>query len=181
MTYIIMFAKRHVFTLSMAPFAFRKVSPKWFTRTFPSPSKKQETEPLLIWEAFFTPRILTLRLNPSKVQVTLITYQPNLVARQFGLVQVLPKFMYDKKGNLLLHNAVHTEATALKQIARYTGRTQLTPFNFKPRFLYSREFGKWWDKYYVEEFCDVTSFIQLFDKAFLLVQEKTRKGTYTLI
>jgi hypothetical protein len=87
--------------------------------------------------------ILTLRFNPSKVQVTLITYQPNLVARQFGLVQVLPKCLYDKKSNLLLHNAVHTETTALKQIARYTGRTQLTPFNFEPNFLCIREFGKW--------------------------------------
>lgn len=92
---------------------------------------------MLIWEAFLTPWILTLRLNPSKVQVTLITYQPNLVARKFGLAHVLPKFLYDKKGSLLLHNAVHTEATALKQIAKYTGRTQLTSFNFEPGFLYS--------------------------------------------
>lgn len=40
MSYIMMFAKRHVFTSSMAPFAFKKYGPKWFTRTFPSPSKK---------------------------------------------------------------------------------------------------------------------------------------------
>lgn len=81
MGYIMMFAKRHVSTLSMAPFAFKKIGPKWFNRTFPSLSKKHETKSLLIWEAFLTPRIQTLRLNPLKVQVTLITYQPNLVAR----------------------------------------------------------------------------------------------------
>lgn len=40
MGYIMMFAKRHVFTSSMAPFAFRKYGPKWFIRTFPSLSKK---------------------------------------------------------------------------------------------------------------------------------------------
>jgi hypothetical protein len=169
MSYIMMFAKSHNFTSSMAPFALRKVGPRWFTRTFPSSSKKQETKSLLIWEAFLTPQILTLRFNPLKVQVTLITYQPNLVARQFGLVQVLLKCLYDKKSSLLLHNVVHTETMAFKQIAKYTGRTQLTPFHFEPSFLCSREFGKWWAKYYIEEFCDVTSFIQLFDKAFLLV------------
>lgn len=40
MSYTMMFAKRYVFTLSMAPFVFRKYDPKWLTRTFPSPSKK---------------------------------------------------------------------------------------------------------------------------------------------
>lgn len=40
MSYIMMFSKCHTFTSSMAPFAFRKIGPKWFTRTFPSPSKK---------------------------------------------------------------------------------------------------------------------------------------------
>lgn len=181
MSYIMMFAKSHNFTSSMAPFALRKVFPRWFTRTFPSLSKKQETKSFLIWEAFLTPQILTLRFNPSKVQVTLITYQPNLVTRQFGLIQVFLKCLDDKKSSLLLHNSVHTEAITFKQISKYTGRTQLTPFHFELSFLYSREFRKWWAKYYIEEFCDVTSFIQLYDKAFLLVRERTKKGTYTLI
>lgn len=43
MGYIMMFSKHHVFTSSMAPFTFRKIGPKWFTRTFPSLSKKQKT------------------------------------------------------------------------------------------------------------------------------------------
>lgn len=60
MSYIMMFANRHTFTSSVAPFTFRKVGPKWFIRTFPSLSKKQETKSLLIWEAFLMPRILTL-------------------------------------------------------------------------------------------------------------------------
>lgn len=107
-----MFTKRRVFTSSMAPFAAWKCGPEWFTRHFPSSSKKGETKSLLIWEAFLTPRILTLRLNPSKVQVTLIAYQSNLVSRQFGLIQALPNCLYDKKGILPLQ--VHNEATTLK-------------------------------------------------------------------
>lgn len=43
MGYIMMLSKRHVFTSSMASFASRKYGPKCFTRTFLSPSKKQET------------------------------------------------------------------------------------------------------------------------------------------
>lgn len=70
MSYIMMFSKSHNFTSSMAPFALRKVVPRWFTRTFPSSSKKQETKSLLIWEAFLTPQILTLRFNPLKLHHT---------------------------------------------------------------------------------------------------------------
>ena len=136
---------------------------------------------MLIWEAFLTPKVLTLRLNPLKIHVTLIAYQPNLVARQFGLIQALPKCLYDRKGSLLLYNAVHNEATTLKQIARYNGKTQLTLIKFETSFLCTREFGGWWNAYYTEEFYDVPSFIQHIDKVFLLVQERTKKGTYTLI
>ena len=103
------------------------------------------------------------------------------MARQFGLIQALPKCLYDKQGNLFLYNVVYNEATTLKQIARYTGKIQLTPINFETNFLCTREFGIWWNAYYTEEFYDVPSFIQHIDKAFLLMQERTKKGTYTHI
>lgn len=80
MSYVMMFEKHHEFTSNMAPFTTRKYGPEWFTRHFPSPTKNQEIESLLIWETFLTPKLITLRLNPSKSQVTLIAYQPNLVA-----------------------------------------------------------------------------------------------------
>lgn len=89
--------------------------------------------------------------------------------------------MYDKNGSLLLYNAIHNEATTLKYIARYTRKTQLTPINFETSFLCTREFGIWWNAYYTKEFYDVPSFTQHIDKAFLLMQERTKKGTYTLI
>ncbi|XP_050877146.1 uncharacterized protein LOC127080900 [Lathyrus oleraceus] len=85
--------------------------------------------------------------------------------------------MYDKKGSLLLYNAIHNEATTLKQMARYTGRTQLTPVNFKTSFLCTREFRRWWNEYYTKDFYDVPFFIQHIDKAFLFVHETTKKAT----
>lgn len=181
MSYVMMFARRHDFTSNMAPFATRKYGPKWFTRPFPSPTKNQETKSLLIWEAFLTPKLITLRLYPSKSQVILIAYQPNLVARQFRLIQILPKCLYDRKSTLFLYNANQNKTTTLKQIARYTGRTHLTPISFEPSFLCTPEFGKWWSQYYVEEFYDAPSFTQHFNKAFFFEQEKIKKGTYTHI
>lgn len=138
-----MFARRHEFASNMAPFAAKKYGPTWFRRPFPSPTKKQETKSLLLWEAFLTPKLIILRLYSSKIQVTLIAYQSNLVARQFGLVQALPKCLYDKKINLLLYNAIHNETTIVKQIAQYTGRMHLAPVKFEPCFLCTPEFEKW--------------------------------------
>lgn len=48
MSYVMMFAKHHEFTSNMAPFATRKYGPEWFTRPFPSPTKNQEIESVLI-------------------------------------------------------------------------------------------------------------------------------------
>ena len=78
--YVMMFAKCYNFTPTMAPFASRMCGPEWFTRKFHFPSKDKEAESIAIWEAFLTPSVFSLRLNQSKSQVTLIEYQPNLVA-----------------------------------------------------------------------------------------------------
>lgn len=116
LSYVMMFARRHEFTSNMALFAARKYGSTWFKRHFPSPAKKQETKSLLLLEAFLTPKLITLRLHPSKIRVTLIAYQPNLVAQQFGLVHSLLKCLYEKKSNLLLYNVIHNETTVVKQI-----------------------------------------------------------------
>jgi hypothetical protein len=138
--YVMMFSKRYNFTPTMAPFASRMYDPEWFTRKFPSPSKDKEAESIAIWEAFLTPRVFSLRLNQSKIQVTLIAYQSNLVSRQFGLIQILPKPLYAKKNSLILYNKIHTEATSSRKITRYVGKTKLTPVAFKPYFLCTHEF-----------------------------------------
>lgn len=106
----------------MAPFASRMCGPKWFTRKFHFPSKDKEAESISIWEAFLTPRVFSLRINQSKIQVAFIAYQPNLVEQQFGLIQILPKPLYAKKNSLILYNAIHTEATSSRQVSRYVGQ-----------------------------------------------------------
>lgn len=75
-----MYAKRYNFTPSMAPFTNRTHNPEWFTKKLPTPSKDQEAVSLSIWEAFLTPKLISLRLRPSKNQNVLLNYQPNLVS-----------------------------------------------------------------------------------------------------
>lgn len=100
--YVMIFTKCYNFTPAMAPFASRTCGLEWFTRKFPSPLKDKEAESIAIWEAFLSPRVFSLKLNQSNIQVILIAYQPNLVARQFGLIQILPKPFYAKKNSLIL-------------------------------------------------------------------------------
>ncbi|XP_050874941.1 uncharacterized protein LOC127078535 [Lathyrus oleraceus] len=173
--YVMMFAKRYNFTPTMAPFAFRTYGPDWFTRKFPYPSKDKEAESVAIWEAFLTPRVFSLRLNQSKSQVTLIAYQPSLVARQFGIIQIFPKPLYARKNSLLLYNAIHTKATSSRKIARYAGQTKLSPFSFKPYFLCTHELDLCWCDYYATNFFNVPAFHRHLTKAFSSVQDKVKK------
>src|SRR3954464_13030988 len=109
----------------MATFLQRTVGPEWFTRRFPATSPDQQTESVTIWEAFLTPRLLYHRLRPSKSQCVLLCYQPNLVSRQFGLVQIKPKCLYEKRNHMCLHTLYLTEDECETKIARYTGVTNL--------------------------------------------------------
>lgn len=101
-SYVMVFVKLYNFTSSMASFSTRPYGPEWFTRKFLALLKDQATESISIWETFLTPRVISPKLRPSKNQITLLSYQPNLVALQFGLIQILPKPLFTKK-NALLH------------------------------------------------------------------------------
>lgn len=131
---------RYNFTPSMAPFAHRTHGPEWFTRKFPAPSKDQEVESPSIWEAFLTPKLIALRLRLSKNQNALLSYQPNLVSRQFGLNPIMPKLLFNKKSSVILYNMHHTEVECNEEISRYVGITQFTPISFKPSFYCTQEY-----------------------------------------
>lgn len=83
--YVMMYPKRNNLTSSMVPFSDRIHGPKWFTKKFPPLSKDHEAESMAIWDAFLTPKLVLIRLRPSKNQLILLIYQPNLVSRQFSL------------------------------------------------------------------------------------------------
>ncbi|XP_058768267.1 uncharacterized protein LOC131641989 [Vicia villosa] len=181
LAYVMMFAKRYQFSYSMAPFVRRVVGPKWFTREFPATSSDHQTESLAIWEAFLTPRLFYHRLRPSKGQCILVYYQPNLVSRQFGLVQVKPKCLYDKRNHMCFRTLYLTEDECDTKIARYTDVFTLSPISFAPFFYSTPDFQQWWSDYYTTQIYDVEGLTRELTEAFTAVQDKFHKGTSTHI
>lgn len=180
-SYVVAFAQRHQFTPSMAPFAFRKVGPDWFVRKFPATKEKDVEESNAIWTTFLTPRVMALRLQPTKNQVALLGYQPNLVCRQFGLVQLLHKPLFSRKNKVLLYNMRYHEKDAPNILAFYSNRAELVPTAFEPCLFTTPEFADWWKHYYSMEFLDVKGFKHQLTIAFSTLQVKKYKGRYTHI
>ena len=82
-----------VFTPSLAPFTTRVRGPAWFRKEFPTSSIEDEAEINAIWKAYLTPTFLSSRITTSG-PYGVYGYQPNQVARQFGLVQPKPSSLY---------------------------------------------------------------------------------------
>src|SRR4051812_8359149 len=181
LAYMMMFAQRHQFDPSMAPFVHRTKGPEWFTQKFPPTSQDQQTELMEIWASFLTPRLFLHRLRPSKGQCTLVCYQPNLVSRQFGLVQIKPKCLYEKRSHICFHTLYLSEEECEKKVNRYAGVTKLSPIPFEPSFYCTPDFHQWWTDYYTSQILDADSLTQELTAAFADVQENFRKGTTTHI
>src|SRR3954464_14997368 len=144
-------------------------------------SPDQQTKSMIIWEAFLTPRLFYHRLRPSKGQCVLLCYQPNLVSRQFGLVQIKPKCLYEKRNHMCLHTLHLTEEECESKIARYAGVANLSPIPFEPAFYSTPDFQQWWTDYYTMQIFDAESLTRKLTEAFADVQEKFHKGTSTHI
>ena len=129
---LMMFVRRHKYTPSMAPFAARSHGPEWFTRPLLNLSTKQQVESLQIWEAFLTPRLLLTRIMPKKTQNILLTYQPNFVARQFGLFQILPEPLYHNKSGIFHRGMNFNNVEAQSTIRKFTGLFHITSVPFTP-------------------------------------------------
>ncbi|XP_058748016.1 uncharacterized protein LOC131620851 [Vicia villosa] len=181
LAYSMMFARRDQFDPSMAPFVHRIIGPEWFTRKFPPTSQDQQIESMEIWEAFLTPRLFSHRLRPSKGQCILMCYQPNLVSRQFGLAQITPKCLYEKRNHMCFHTLYLTEEECERKINKYIGVTNLSPISFEPSFYSTPDFHQWWTEYYSSQIFDADSLAQELTAAFTDVQENFKKGTSTHI
>jgi len=88
-----------VFTPSMAPFTTRTRGPAWFTKPFSDISIEDEAETNDIWEAYLTPTFLSSKVT-SGSPYGIYGYQPNHVARQFGLIQPKPSSLYQSVDDL---------------------------------------------------------------------------------
>lgn len=91
MKYLNMFIEADKFAPGMAPFADRNFGPKWFKDPFPDSSPQSGAQSNVIWRAFLTPTLLSYKIEPGLKGFSFMIYQPNVVARQFGLSQMVPK------------------------------------------------------------------------------------------
>lgn len=145
-----MFSKRYHFNAMMAPFSKRRHELEWFTREFLD-TNEREAESKKIWAAFLTPRLLSTRLGSSKEVVKILYYQPNLVSRQFGIIQTKPKSFFSRKSDLHLCTINYSKDDYLRQITRHASDLpKLTPFAFQPSFYCSPKFGTWWKAYHAK-------------------------------
>ncbi|XP_050897203.1 uncharacterized protein LOC127104024 [Lathyrus oleraceus] len=131
---------------SMAPFCSRTEVPEWLTRAFPPNEDEHKNETFVIWRRFLVPQFLSVVL--SGVNPGLVAYQPNLVARQFGLCQFVLKSLFsslDMLRNILCDkpwNVVKEDVEAL-----WEKRLRLHSIPFQPAFLCTKEFDDWWQSY----------------------------------
>lgn len=132
-----MFAKRYHFSPTRDPFAEMTHGPEWFTRLIPT-TGEHAAESKWIWEAFLTPKLMSIRLGNSNENVKILCYYPNLVMRQFGIIQTVPRSFLIRKSELYLCTIDFSEDEYLQSLARHAADLPMpTSFAFQPLFYYN--------------------------------------------
>jgi hypothetical protein len=136
------------FKSSFAPFLHRTVGPQWFIHPFP-PLEECAEEITNIWKAYLTPTLLSCRFGITSKDFGLVGYFPNLVSRQFGLTQILPKSIYSCEREICLGYYGMTEPHFLDFMNKFRGdQYDCVPFKFEFSYATTREFSQWWELQY---------------------------------
>ena len=78
-----------------------------------------------------------------KIQVCILAYQPNFAARQFGLFQILPEPLFNKKREICIVRVPYDfKEVAIRQ-ERYAGFADFTLISFEPSFYMTKDFYNW--------------------------------------
>ena len=136
------------FTPLMAPFHDRQDGPEWFIRAFPLAREEDKKNYLILWRRYLTPQFLSIVI--VGVNLGLVAYQPNLVARQFGLCQLVPKSLFNSH-ELLVDIIIDQPFEMIKDDIGnlWARRPTLTLTPFQPSFYCTKEFETWWQSYFV--------------------------------
>ncbi|XP_058771322.1 uncharacterized protein LOC131644752 [Vicia villosa] len=98
--YVKLFSECNTFLASMTPFSSRCFGPDWCRAIFPGNTPTLRAQLNAIWAAFLTPTLLSHCIESSGKCYGFVSYQPNLVSRQFGLSQMLPKRLYTHEADI---------------------------------------------------------------------------------
>ncbi|AES69921.1 hypothetical protein MTR_3g040010 [Medicago truncatula] len=132
----------------VTPFSARKCGPVWFTREFPAKNTEYEEETNAIWKAYLTPMLLSSRAtsNTSSDYFGVDGYQPNLVARLFGFVQVQPCSFYQCKEDLKKTKTEPQWRTLLQKLNDNFPNFNL--LHFELSYECTKSFFIWWRGYF---------------------------------
>ncbi|CAJ2676058.1 unnamed protein product [Trifolium pratense] len=154
------------FKPSFAPFVDRPLGPPWFTHRFPSPPEF-EMVTNSIWNAYLMPTVLSCRIGLTSGDFGLVGYFPNLVSRQFGLTQILPKSIYLEEREVCLGKHGMTEPQFHSFLNHFNQPSyELTPFDFAPSHACTREFFTWWSRHYEGRLVDKTALLTAISNGF---------------
>ena len=140
-----------VFTPSLAPFSTRTCGPDWFIKKLPATEVEDEAETNALWQAYLTPTFLSSRNSASKTSASfgLCGYQPNLVARQFGLVQPKPCSLHKCSGDLKRPTKENTWRVLLQRVQEQILAFKPAPFALS--YACTEAFLRWWQEYYRQQ------------------------------
>lgn len=148
MKYINMFIEATSFIPGMSPFMDRNFGPTWFKNPFPGDPPQAAALSSAMWRAFLTPTMLSFRIKVGSKGYGFMNYQPNLVAWQFGLSQMLPKSLVSQPTDIMwAGRQLNFEGhKACLKFQRSTQRLELPIFKYQQSFLTTKDFDKWWSE-----------------------------------
>lgn len=136
MKYLNMFIEVDKFAIGISLFVDRPFGPKWFKDPFPGGSPQAAAESNTIWKAFLNPTLLSYRIKPGSKGFGFMSYQPNMVARQFGLSQMVSKPMVSHETDIIWFGQTLTvdDHKACLRFCKSTHRYELLVFKFHNLF-----------------------------------------------
>jgi hypothetical protein len=146
--YFNIFLNLKTFKETYAPFIERKIGPSWFGLPFP-PLPEFEEFALRQWLAYLDPTVLSCRTGLTGKDYGLVRYFPNLVSRQFGFTQLIPKSFYAHEQDICLGITGMTEGyfrSYLRSTEKH--KYELTPFPYQNSISCTKEFQDWWERHY---------------------------------
>jgi hypothetical protein len=146
--YFNVFLGLKTFKEEYALFIKHVIGPSWFVHPFP-PLKDLEEFCLAQWLAYLDPTVLSCRIGTTSKDYGLVGYFPNLVSRQFGLTQLIPKSFYEHEKDICLGHKDITEGyfrSYLKNTEQH--KYELTPFEYQNSISSTKEFQEWWERHF---------------------------------
>jgi hypothetical protein len=182
MKYFNVFFHLSTFKREHAPFVDRKVGHTWFIEEFPTTNVDNEDDITKFWSAFLDPAILSCRIGKDAKSYGLVGYHPNLVSRQFGFSQIVPKSFYLRVKDVCLGYCGISEKR-FKAFLKLSedNKYEIHPFPYTISYYCSKGFADWWERYYTSRTVEKNSLLSRLEIGFRQPQiEKIRSKRKTL-